>query len=118
VLAILIQSGRGGGLAASLGGVGGESLLGARSATPIARGTYVLLGLFLFICMLLANLGGPGGSAETSLLDGVEVPAAPATDMAPEDSTPAPVAPSTEETGEDQPLGSGPDAIPEETAAE
>lgn len=57
VLAILIQSGRGGGLAASLGGLGGDSLLGTHSATPIAKATYVMLGLFVFICMLTARLG-------------------------------------------------------------
>jgi protein translocase SecG subunit len=57
VLAILIQSGRGGGLAASLGGLGGDSLLGTHSATPIAKATYVMLGLFVFVCMLAARLG-------------------------------------------------------------
>lgn len=56
VLAILLQSGRGGGLA-SLGGMGGENLLGARAATPIAKVTYVMGGLFLFICMLVSRLG-------------------------------------------------------------
>jgi len=57
VLAILIQSGRGGGLAASLGGLGGDSLLGVRSASPIAKATYVMLALFLFIGVLRARLG-------------------------------------------------------------
>jgi len=56
VLAILVQSGRGGGLA-GLGGAGGESILGARAATPIAKATYVLGALLLFICMLLARMG-------------------------------------------------------------
>jgi len=55
VLAILVQSGRGGGLA-GLGGGGGESLLSARAATPIAKATYVLGALLLFICMLLARM--------------------------------------------------------------
>jgi len=59
VLAILIQSGKGGGLAASLGGLGGESLLGVHSASPIAKATYVMLALFLFICMLTAIMGVP-----------------------------------------------------------
>lgn len=55
VLAILLQSGKGGGLA-SLGGMGGENLLGARAATPIAKTTYVMGALFLFICMLTSRL--------------------------------------------------------------
>jgi preprotein translocase subunit SecG len=57
VLAILLQSGRGGGLSASLGGLGGDSLLGTHSATPIAKATYVMLALFVFICMLTARMG-------------------------------------------------------------
>jgi len=57
VLAILIQSGRGEGLAATFGGVGGDSLLGARSATPIAKATYVMLALFIFLSALIARLG-------------------------------------------------------------
>jgi len=56
VLAVLIQSGRGGGLATTLGGLGGDSLLGTHSATPIAKATYVMLALFLFTCMLRATL--------------------------------------------------------------
>ena len=55
VLAILIQSGKGGGLSTSLGGLGGDSLLGTHSATPIAKATYVMLGLLLFICVLVAR---------------------------------------------------------------
>jgi len=61
---ILLQSGRGGGLAASFGGAGGDSLLGARSATPIAKATYVLLALFIFVSSLIAEMGG-ASKAET-----------------------------------------------------
>lgn len=62
VLAILLQSGRGGGLA-SLGGLSGDSLLGARSATPIAKATYVMGALFLLICMLIARLSAQSPAA-------------------------------------------------------
>ncbi len=58
VCAILLQAGRGGGLA-SLGGLSGDSLLGTRSATPIAKATYVMAALVLFICMLIAIVGPP-----------------------------------------------------------
>ena len=67
VLAILLQSGRGGGLATSLGGLGGDSLLGTHSATPIAKATGVMLALILFICILHARLGA-SGAGEASLL--------------------------------------------------
>jgi preprotein translocase subunit SecG len=73
VLAILIQSGRGGGLAASLGGLGGDSLLGTHSATPIAKATYVMLGLFIFIAMLVARMGAPG-RAGAGLMGEPELP--------------------------------------------
>lgn len=65
VLVILLQSGRGGGLA-SLGGIGGEGLLGARAATPIAKATYVLGALLLFTAALMARLpkAPSGPSAE------------------------------------------------------
>ena len=70
VLAILIQSGKGGGLATSLGGLGGDSLLGTHSATPIAKATYVMLALLLFVCMLVARMATtePGriGATQTS----------------------------------------------------
>jgi preprotein translocase subunit SecG len=68
VLAILLQSGRGGGLA-GLGGAAGDSLLGARAATPIAKATYVLGALFLFICMLIARLGYVSSNAPQYLPD-------------------------------------------------
>jgi protein translocase SecG subunit len=73
VLAILLQSGRGGGLVSSLGGLGGDSLLGTHSATPIAKATYVMLALFIFICMLTAHLGA-GEEGDVSLLPREEPP--------------------------------------------
>ncbi len=65
VLAILLQSGKGGGLSTSLGGLGGDSLLGSHSATPIAKATYVMLGLLLFICVLIQRMetGSAGAAA-------------------------------------------------------
>ena len=81
VCAVLLQSGRGGGLA-SLGGVSGDSLLGTRSATPIAKATYVLGALFLFISMLIAMRGRESVGEVPGVLPGglqspVEMPAPP-----------------------------------------
>jgi preprotein translocase subunit SecG len=95
VLAILLQSGRGGGLATSLGGLGGESLLGARAATPIARATYVMLALFIFSAMLLARMGVPAteevglGLPEPSMPLRVPAPALPEPAGAPGAAEPA-----------------------------
>lgn len=76
VLAILVQSGRGGGLA-GLGGAGGDSFLGARAATPIAKATYVMGALLLFICMLLARIGTEAGVSRARLLRDDAAPAVP-----------------------------------------
>jgi preprotein translocase subunit SecG len=81
VLAILIQSGKGGGLATSLGGLGGDSLLGTHSATPIAKATYVMLGLLLFICLLVARLGAPGSEGAPSAPPARPAPQAPLPDV-------------------------------------
>lgn len=106
VLAILLQSGRGGGLAASLGGLGADSLLGTHSATPIAKATYVMLGLFVFITMLVARMGlsrpaegglipPPQPAKEAPLRDfGVEPPGEP-----PAEAPTAPEAPALPQEG-------------------
>ena len=54
VLAILLQSGKGGGLASSLGGgMSSSSVLGGRSATTfLTKATAVLAGVFMLICLL------------------------------------------------------------------
>ena len=117
-LAILIQSGKGGGLAASLGGVGADSLLGTHSATPIAKATYVMLGLCIFILVLTARLGPvaaeddvlipaegggvewPGADAPGPAGQPIEVPAA--TDA------PAPAAPAADAPAEAPAPGESP----------
>jgi protein translocase SecG subunit len=68
VLAILLQRGKGGGLA-SLGGMGGDNLLGARAATPIAKATAIMGALFLFICLLIARLPRADSDAREDVLD-------------------------------------------------
>jgi len=91
IVAILLQSGKGGGLAA-LGGLGGDSLFGARAATPLAKATYVLGALFVFLCALMVRQPVKfGGEADAPLPPAVQTPA-------PEAEQPAPDA--TEGTGE------------------
>lgn len=55
VCAILLQSGKGGGLA-GLGGMGGEQILGTRAATPVAKATMALGVLFVLGSLLLARM--------------------------------------------------------------
>lgn len=91
ILVILLQSGRGGGLA-SMGGMGGSSMLGARASTPIAKATYIMGALFLFICLLVARLGNLQASSPEVLRQEssqqTEQPVPDSEDTAPDD-TPA-----------------------------
>jgi preprotein translocase subunit SecG len=54
---VLLQSGRGGGLAGALGGIGGaESALGVRAASQIEKATGVLAAIFLVLALALGFL--------------------------------------------------------------
>jgi len=94
VLAVLLQSGRGGGLAGALGGLGGaESALGTRATSTIAKITWVLGAIFLAVCLGIAWL-------DSSARIRPEVPegeTAPAAEM---QSTQPPVAPDSPFGGE------------------
>ena len=58
VIAVLIQSGRGGGLAGALGGIGGaDSALGVRAASQIEKATGVMAAIFLIIALTLGLIG-------------------------------------------------------------
>ena len=60
VIAILLQSGRGGGLAGALGGIGGaDSALGVRAASQIEKATAVMAAIFLSIALILAFTAAP-----------------------------------------------------------
>ena len=55
VIAVLIQSGRGGGLAGALGGIGGaDSALGVHAASQIEKITGVLAAIFLIVALSLS----------------------------------------------------------------
>ena len=63
VIAVLLQSGRGGGLAGALGGMGSpESAFGIRAASQIEKATAVLAAIFLAVALALAFL--PSVAAE------------------------------------------------------
>lgn len=72
---ILIQSGKGGGLAASFGGASSstDSFMGGRqAATVLTRLTWAGGGLFLFLALVLAVLSSrPTGAPESILRQGV-----------------------------------------------
>lgn len=68
VIAVLLQSGRGGGLAGALGGIGGgESALGVRAASQIEKATGVMAGIFLGLALAIALLTGAGEARRTDV---------------------------------------------------
>ena len=83
VVAVLLQSGKGGGLAAGFGGAGtGMEMMGSRqTATFLHTATKWLGGAFLVICFTLSLLT-VRGTAPRSLIEsemqGTQQPAAPA----------------------------------------
>ena len=68
IVAVLLQSGKGGGLSASVGGgLSSSSVLGGRAATTfLTKATTVLAGAFLASCLLLAVVYDSGSEAPTS----------------------------------------------------
>jgi protein translocase SecG subunit len=75
VCAILLQSGKGGGLAA-LGGMGGEQFLGTRAATPVAKATMALGVLFIVGSMLLARMPAKAAGRKSVIQPEEKKPAA------------------------------------------
>ena len=53
ILLILIQRGKGGGLAGAFGGTGGSSAFGSRAGDTFTRITIVVAGAWILICVTL-----------------------------------------------------------------
>ncbi len=82
VISILMQASKGGGLAASFGGVGGSGgLLGARGAASFLQKVTITLGvLYGVLCLLISFVSGPSTELPSSATQeklGVEQPALP-----------------------------------------
>ena len=73
VLVVLLQSGKGGGLAGAFGGMGGagQQLFGGRgAATFLSKATTVLGISFMTTSLLLALMAGSQGGSKSVLRDG------------------------------------------------
>jgi len=69
VLAILLQSGKGGGLAGTFGGSGSDTVFGGRgAATFLSKATTVLGTSFMVTSLVLALLASRGPAAQKSLI--------------------------------------------------
>ena len=93
IVAVLLQSGKGGGLAASVGGGRSSSVLGGRAATSfLSKVTTYLASSFLVMCLILAVLYDDDEGAPTSaterILQTQGSPAAAPFDPAPIEQAP------------------------------
>jgi len=80
-LIILLQAGKGGGLAAMGGGVTAtEGVLGGRQATTfLTRATWVGGSAFMLLALLLAIISSRGQQAGSILQQGIQAPVVPST---------------------------------------
>jgi len=64
ILVILLQSGKGGDVAAAFGGAGSQTAFGPRGAQkPLEKATIIAAGLFMFIALLFSLPGVTGPSS-------------------------------------------------------
>ena len=59
ILLVLVQKGRGGGLAGAFGGPGGHSAFGTKTADIFVKGTAVVAGIFFVLSILTAWIMRP-----------------------------------------------------------
>jgi len=88
IAVILLQAGRGGGVAETFGGGGAQSLFGTRGAAYLTRATTAFAVIFMLTSLTLAYLSVQRGR---SLME--RVPAAPAAAPAAPEGQPAPAGP-------------------------
>ena len=77
VLLVLIQKGRGGGLAGAFGGAGANSLMGTKTGDFLTWVTIGLVVLFLFLAVIMAKYYRPAAST------GLEAPTIPGSQTTP-----------------------------------
>ncbi len=85
VLLILIQKGRGGGLASAFGGAGGNTAFGSKTGDVLTWATSIVFGIFLVLAVGLNLLAKSetGGTTATNANVGVTPQVPPATGTPP-----------------------------------
>jgi preprotein translocase subunit SecG len=66
ILLILIQRGKGGGLAGAFGGAGGSSAFGSRAGDTFTRITITVAGVWVLLIMLMVKIVQPPITKDTS----------------------------------------------------
>lgn len=62
ILLVLIQKGRGGGLAGAFGGSGGNTAFGAKTGDVLTWATSIVFGIFLLLAIILNLMTSPSTS--------------------------------------------------------
>ena len=75
ILVVLVQRGRGGGLAGALGGMGGQSAFGAKAGDLFTRITMVVAFFWIVLCLASVKLLNTQGSKFEGL--GTDAPTPP-----------------------------------------
>lgn len=98
ILLVLVQRGRGGGLAGALGGMGGSSAFGAKAGDVFTKVTCVAAGIWIVLCILATTMT----PTEKSLLDTQVSTSAASTTDGPALGAPADVTEEGAEEGTDE----------------
>jgi preprotein translocase subunit SecG len=77
IVLVLIQRGKGGGLAGALGGMGGQSAFGTKAGDLFTRITIGVAFFWIVLCLASGRLLAP----RSSKLEGIEVPSANANEQ-------------------------------------
>ena len=75
ILIVLIQKGRGGGLASAFGGAGGNTAFGSKTGDVLTWATSIIFGIFLLLAIILNLLSGGTSNASPSSSSGTNPPA-------------------------------------------
>ncbi|MBN02264.1 MAG: preprotein translocase subunit SecG [Planctomycetaceae bacterium] len=140
ILLILVQRGRGGGLAGAFGGMGGQSAFGTKAGDAFTKVTIIASVFWLLLCVASVKFlgsndgafgdsaqaidenttgtttetGPPAGSSESTDATQAE---STATDFTPADGAPADSAPADSAPADSAPVGETPAETPSETPA-
>ena len=120
ILLVLIQRGRGGGLAGAFGGAGGQSAFGTKAGDVFTKITVAVAAFWILLCILSLNVLGRQSSLFSPTLGGsAPQGAAPVTPPAGGPAAPDDMTPATPETKPATPETTpvAPDAKPAPEAA-
>ena len=131
ILLVLIQRGRGGGLAGAFGGAGGQSAFGTKAGDVFTKITVAVAAFWILLCILSLNvlgrqsslfspaLGGsaPQGTAPVTPPGGPAAPPTEPTDMQPATPETKPVEPETKPAAAEPPAANAETPPPAADAA-